>query len=504
MSKAKAFVAVDLGASGGKVSLGTFEGRSFTLRDVHRFPNGGISVWAKDLDGTVAEKTYWDDLALYANIVDGLRKAAAASDAPIVAMGIDTWGADAAVLNRHGESLGPVYCYRDHRLDTIREQLFEHVSARELFDRSGIPAQPWYLVNQLFWLFRNRPELKGVVRTVLPIPTLLQYYLCGSMAAEATWIAVQQLCKVGTAEYDDRLLAAAGIPRNILPPVVPPGTIVGELRPEIARDVGLPGLQVVAVKTHDTASAYTAAPVRDRSRSLIISSGTWSLVGKLVERPLVNDAAFEGHLANEGVVGDIRLLRNVMGTWPVQRLRDGWSQEDGQEIPWEDIVRMARSARPLQTVLDVDDPSLYNPADMEQALREQVRRTGQREPADRASLLRAVYEGLAIKVAQVNALLATATGTIHEVVHVVGGGARNPLLNQFIADATGLPVEAGPYEATCIGNILVQAAACGGVPSLADGQQIVAENLPTERFAPSREHDWSAAATKLAALQMGR
>ena len=489
MSKAMAFVAVDLGASGGKVSVGTFDNGTFSLHDVHRFSNGGISVWAHGPSGAI-EKTYWDDLALFAEIVEGLRKAGLASKAPIASIGIDTWGADAALLNRHGESLGPVYCYRDHRLDTIREELFERISARELFDLSGIPSQPWYLINQLFWLGKHRPEMLGVVDAVLPIASVFQYYLCGAKAAEQTFMAVQQLCTVGTASYNERLLQAAGIPKHILPEVVPPGTILGTLRPELVAATGLAGCKVVAVKTHDTASAYTAAPVSDRSKSLIISSGTWSLVGKLMDKPLVNQTAFAGLLANEGVEGDVRLLRNVMGTWPVQQLRDAWSKADGKELSWDEIVRLSGSAKPLATVIDMDDPALYNPADMETAIRAQIHRSGQQDPAGRGELVRAVYEGLAIKVAQINRLIEQATGTKHEVVHIVGGGARNALLNQFIADATGLPVQAGPYEATCIGNILVQAVACGAVESLPAAQRLVSDSLPTVKYAPSRQHDW--------------
>lgn len=486
---AAAFVAVDLGASGGKVSLAVFDGERFSLAEAHRFANGGVRVWAGGVGGQAVEKTYWDDLALIQNIVEGLRRAAAMSPAPVLSIGIDTWGADAGLLNRHGELLSPVHAYRDHRLDAMQAELFERISPRELFDRTGLPSQPWYLINQLHWLVKYRPEMLDLTDVVLPIPSLLEYYLCGAKRAEATWMVVQQLCRVGGSDYDDALLAAAGIPRRILPQVVPPGTTLGPLRAELAQETGLADAKVVAVKAHDTASAYTAAPVRDPARSLIVSSGTWSLVGKLLDEPMVNDTVFENRLANEGVAGDVRLLRNVMGTWPVQQLRDAWGRADGREIAWDALVALAESAPPHQVRVNVDDPALYNPPDMEAAIRRQIRQAGQAEPDGRAALLRAVYEGLAEAVAEANRLIESATGQAHEVVHVVGGGARNALLNQFIADAAHLPVEAGPYEATSIGNILVQAVAAGVADSIAQARQTVMQALPTQRFEPRGSAD---------------
>lgn len=498
--EAKAFVAVDLGASGGKVSVGVFGPDGFELHEAHRFYNGGLPTWAHGRDGEVVEQLFWDDLAICREMVEGLRKAKAVTDAPIVSVGVDIWAADAAMLNKHGESLGRVYCYRDHRLDDAREAVFAAVSERELFEITGIPSHPFYLLNQLSWLTRNRPEMIDLIDTVLPVGGLLQYHLCGSKTAEQTWMAVQQLTRAGTADYDDRLVAAAGVSRDVLPEVVAPGTVVGQLRPELAEETGLGPIDVVAVKTHDTASAFTAAPAGDRSKGLIISSGTWSLVGKIIDEPLVTEEAFAGRLANEGVRGDVRLLRNVMGTWPVQQLREAWAKADGAELAWDEIVAMAESAAPLATLIDVDDQAVFNPADMEQALRAQVERTGQAQPDGRAGLLRAVYEGLAIKVRQVNQLLESATGATHEVVHIVGGGARNALLNRFIADATGLPVSAGPYEATCIGNILVQAVAAGSFGSVDAARAAVDESLPAETVEPTGDGRWAEASEKLASM----
>ncbi|NQU76238.1 MAG: rhamnulokinase [Planctomycetes bacterium] len=484
--KSAAFVAVDLGASGGKLSLGIFEGRQFRIEEVHRFDNGGVTVWAHGAEGGAVEKNYWDDLALFSHIVEGLRRAGAATTAPILSIGVDTWGSDAALLNAHGESMGPIHCYRDHRLDTIREEhLFPKISPRELFDITGIPSQPWYMLNQLCWLSRYRPEMLDLAATVVPIGSLMQYYLCGSKAAEQSWTVVQQMTRAGEGQYDDRLLSAGGIPRRILPEVVVPGTVVGTIRRELAELTGLGSCKVVAVKMHDTASAFTAAPVDDVKNSLIVSSGTWSLVGKLTDEPLINDAAFEGRLSNEGVRGDVRLLRNVMGTWPVQQLRAEWARADGEEMSWAEIVRMAESAKPRLVRIDVDDEAIYNPPDMGAALCEQLRRTGQAVPTDRGELLRAVYEGLADKIAEVGEILERVTGRRHKAIHVVGGGARNAMLNQFIADAADMAVHAGPFEATSIGSILVQAVACGLFDSIDQARQVVLASIGIELYEPA-------------------
>ena len=426
-----------------------------------------------------------------------LRHAAAVTTAPVASIGIDTWGADAAMLDRHGELLGAVHCYRDHRLDDVGEAIAREISARELFDISGLRPQPWYLLNQLHWLSRHRSETLANVDTILPIGSLMQYYLCGATSAEQSWMAVQQLCSIGTTDYNDRLLAVAGVPERLLPPIVPPGTPIGTLRAELAEATGLGAADVLAVKMHDTASAYAAAPVDDPRTALVISSGTWSLVGKLLAEPVATNTVFANGLSNEGVRGDVRLLRNVMGTWPVQQLRRAWAHDDGEVLPWERIVEMASSAAPLATVIDVDDSALFNPPEMASAIREQIARTGQTDPPDRGALLRAVYEGLALKVAVVGRLLEGATGETHQVVHVVGGGARNALLNQFIADATGLPVRAGPYEATSIGVICVQAVAAGLFDTVADARRAVADALPTESYAPADTKAWAAAIDRL-------
>ena len=493
-SKAASFIAVDLGASGGKVSLGCFEGHSFELQEVHRFPNAGVSVWRQEADGPPVEQTYWNDLALYEHILDGLKKAAEAARAPIVSVGITTWGADAALLDADGEPLQRMYNYRDHRLDEIPARLAEVLSDQRIFELTGLRPQPWYLLNQLLWATRNRADLLPLVRTAVPVGGLFEFFLCGSKVAEQSWMAAQGLLDWRTGDYCDEILQATGIPRRILPKIVPPGTTLGNLHPPIAQRTGLAGCKVVAVNAHDTACAYTAAPAGDLNRSLIISSGTWSLVGKRLTDPIVTPEVLAAGLSNEGVRDDVRLLRNVMGTWPIQQLRAQWARADGHEMSWDEIVKLAEAAELLATLVDVDDPALFNPTDMHAAILTQLDRTGQSRPADRGPLLRAVYEGLAMKVAQVNRRLGEVTGTPQEVIHIVGGGSRNVLLNQFIADATNLPVHAGPIEATSIGNLLIQAQAGGAIDTLETGRRMIAFAIPQTHCKPAAHSPWTDAA----------
>ena len=503
--KAAAFIAIDLGASGGKVSVGLFEGHYFELHEVLRFPNAGVSVWVPSRDGPPFERTYWDELALYEHILDGLKKAAAAAREPVVSLGITTWGADAALLGINDEPVQRMYCYRDHRLDPIPALRAKLLPDERVFERTGLRPQPWYLLNQLLEV---APHLgdgpMGKVETVLPVGGLFEFFLCGSKVAEQSWMACQGLLDWRTGDYCDEILEAIHIPREILPKIVPPGTTLGTLHPPIAERTHLAGCTVVAVKAHDTACAFTAAPAADLRRALILSSGTWSLVGKRLAEPLIRPEVLAAGLSNEGVRGDVRLLRNVMGTWPIQQLRAQWAQADGREMSWDEIVQLGESAEPLATLLDVDDPALFNPPDMYAAILAQLARTHQPPPADRGALLRAVYEGLALKVAQVNRQLGEVTGTPQEVIHIVGGGSQNALLNQFIADATGLPVSAGPAEATSIGNLLVQAHAAGAIDTIETGRRMVAFTLPQKRYEPAADQPWAEALRRFDALTAGQ
>jgi len=288
-----------------------------------------------------------------------------------------------------------------------------------------------------------------------------------------------------------------------MPEIVAPGTVIGTLREGLASSIGLNPARLVAVASHDTASAFAAAPVSNPANALIVSSGTWSLVGKLVKRPVTTDDAMRANISNEGGIGNVRLLKNCMGTWLVQELRRGWRAEDGREMPWDECCRLAEKAPAFSALVDPDDPTFYNPASMQAAVTEYCRKTGQAPPADRGAMLRAIYESLALKYRMVGEAVSAASGKPNRVVHIVGGGSKNELLNQFAADATGLRVVAGPEEATAVGNAMVQAAAMGVIGQLSDSQDMIRAAFPIREYKPRETDTWEKAYEKFRTLIKG-
>lgn len=492
--------AADLGASGGKCFAATLSGRNFSMQEVHRFAHEGVSYFLPDRHGVETERTHWDDTFLYQNIITALRAYRREVADHLDSLAVDTWGADGQLLTPDGELLGRMYCYRDHRLDGMIDRLKARVDATRVYTLTGIHFQPFNLSNQLLWLVENRASLLQPGARFLPVPAVLNYYFCGNPAVDASWASVSQLMDAKSRTWSSELLAALGIPPDLLPPIVPPGTPLGELRAPLAAAVGINRAQVVATAAHDTACAFAAAPVEHTDEALIISSGTWSIVGKLVAEPITNAAALRGNLSNEGGFGNTRLLRNCMGTWLVQELRRQWAAHDGHEQPWDRLTALAREAPAFGALIDPDDTSFYNPPDMVQAIVAFCQRTGQRPPADRGAFLRTVYESLALKYRMVNALVSTVSGTTTRVVHVVGGGSRNVLLNQFTADALGLPVLAGPEEATAIGNFMGQALGLGAISNMAEAQAIIRASFPITRYEPDVSANWGPACKRFDAL----
>jgi len=496
----KRLFAVDLGASGGKCFVGTFGTNGLRMEEIHRFAHGGVSFFLPDRTGAVTERTYWDDVAIYHQIILGLQAFRRQFGERLDAIGIDTWGADGHVISADGDVLGRVHCYRDHRLDQMVAEVQARMDKRRIYEITGIHFQPFNVSNQLLWFVTRRRELLKASACYLPIPSLFNYYLGGCTAVDSTFASVTQLMDARRRQWSGPILRALGIPRRLLPEIVAPGTRIGALQAPLAASLGLHAADLIAVGSHDTASAFAAAPVKDAQHALIISSGTWSLVGRLVRKPITTDAALDANLSNEGGIGNTRLLKNCMGTWLVQELLRVWATTDGRRMAWDEVTRLAQAAAPFAALIDPDHASFYNPPDMEQAIRAFLTRTGQTAPADRGAILRCVYESLALKYRFVNAQIEAVTGTTTTVVHIVGGGSKNTLLNQFTADAVGVPVLAGPEEATAVGNLLVQAMGCGIIPDLAAGQPLIQAAFPIQTFKPGETAAWNAAAKRLRTL----
>lgn len=489
----KRLFAADLGASGGKCFVGSFDASGFRMEEVHRFAHEGVPFFLADARGQVSERTYWDDVHIYRQILQGLQAYRRLVGDRLDSVGIDTWGADGHFISADGEMLGKIHCYRDHRLDAMIPEVQACMDPRRIYEITGIHFHPFNVSNQLRWFVTRRRDLLQASVRYLPIPTVFNYYLGGCTAVDSTFASVTQLMDARRRQWSAPILKALGIPRRLLPEIVAPGARIGRLQAPLAEMLGLNAAEIVAVGAHDTASAFAAAPVKQAGRALIVSSGTWSLLGRLVRRPVTTDAARDANLSNEGGIGNTRLLKNCMGTWLVQELLRGWAIADGKRMEWDDVTALAQAAPPFAALIDPDDSSFYNPSDMEKAIRAFLAKTGQPAPADRGAILRCVYESLALKYRHVNRQIESVTNTTTEVVHIVGGGSRNALLNQFTANALGVRVLAGPEEATAIGNLMVQATGMGILPDLAAAQPLIRSAFPIREFKPGDVDLWNAA-----------
>lgn len=492
--------AADLGASGGKCFAGLFDNNRFALKEIHRFSHEGVSFYLPDKTGQVRERMYWDDIFIYRNIVDGLRAFRRDVADKLDSIGIDTWGADGHFMNEDGEMLGKIHCYRDHRLDNMVQAVKQRIDARRMYEITGVHFQPFNVSNQIYWFIKNRADLLRPGCFFLPIPSVFYYYLGGVKEVDSSWASVTQLMNARKKKWSAEILRALDIPLTIMPEIVEPGAVLGELTKELADATGLNRAILVATASHDTAGAFAAAPIADTGEALIISSGTWSLIGKLVPEPVTTDAALVAGLSNEGGVGNIRLLKNCMGTWIVQELRRVWRNADGREMEWGEITALAAAAKSFGSLIDPDDSGFYNPANMETAIAEFCRKTGQAVPADRGAFLRAVYESLALKYRTVYEQISAVSGKTSKVVHIVGGGSRNEMLNQFTANALGLPVLAGPEEATAVGNMMVQAQGLGIIGSMQDALPLIKQAFPIKQYKPADGTTWEKAYRRFQAV----
>lgn len=484
MSQTTSFLAIDLGASSGRVMLGRWDGRRFDLRELHRFPNGPISVMGR---------LHWDVLRLWQEVREGIARYATQHAEPPAGIGIDTWAVDYALLDRAGETLGDPYHYRDRRTEGMQDYVDGRVSPQRLYEKTGIQRLPINTLYQLASMRRADDPRLEVAETLLLIPDLLHYWMTGRVVAEYTNATTTQFYNARTHGWALDLLEELDLPARLLPPVVAPGTILGELLPEVREEAGLRGpVPVIATATHDTASAVAAVPGLDE-RSAYVSSGTWSLVGVETAQPILSERARELNFTNEGGVGGtIRFLKNVTGLWLLQECRRTW-QREGKTYTWPDLVALAEEAAPLRSAVDPDAPEFVNPGDMAAAIREYCRRSGQPEPESDGGVVRCCLESLALKYRWVLAALEELTNRRLDTIRIVGGGSQNRLLCQLTADACRRTVVAGPVEAAALGNVLVQAVASGRLPDIAAGRRAVAASEAQEVFEPRDSDDWDRA-----------
>lgn len=482
--------AADIGASGGKCFIGSFNNGSFSYQEIHRFSHESELYFIVDRNGNVTERMFWDDQVIYKNIIKGLLYHRREISDTLDTIGIDTWGSDGIFITPDGDLIGKVYCYRDHRLDSMIDAVKRKIDAIRIYEITGIHFHPFNISNQLLWFITNRKELLGPGCTFLPMPTLFYYYLGNVKQIDSSWASITQLMDAKERKWSVEILDKLGIPHEVMPKIVPPGTVVGELLQPLAATLGLNRAKLTTVGSHDTASAYAAAPVESPDEALIISSGTWSLVGKLIPEPITTLGAMTYNISNEGGIGNIRFLKNCMGTWIVQELRRIWKKSNDREMSWENITQLVKKAPQFTSFIDLDDTCFYNPHNMETEIMEYCRKTGQKTPGDRGTLLRVVYESLAMNYRTANEQISDVCGKESRVIHIVGGGCKNELLNQFTADATGLPVIAGPEEATAIGNIMVQAMGLGIIDSLDVAIPLIRQAVKIKDYKPRNTQIW--------------
>ncbi|WP_456844148.1 rhamnulokinase [Cellulomonas sp. P5_C6] len=464
-----AFAAVDLGASSGRVIVGTVADERVTLHEVNRFPNGPVRVGGS---------LHWDVLGLYRGILDGLRAASREAGA-LDGIGIDSWAVDYGLLDADGALLGTPFHYRDARTDGVPSTVFATIPAAELYARTGLQVQPFNTVFQL--VAAQGTAALAHARQLLLIPDLLGFWLTGERVAEVTNASTTGLLDATTRSWAPDLAERLGLDPGLLPPLRDAGVLLGRVRD----DVGLPGsVPVWTVGSHDTASAVVAVPASG-SDFAYISCGTWSLVGLELDRPVLTEESRAANFTNEaGVDGTVRYLRNVMGLWVLQESIRTWN-EAGLPADLPDLLAAAARVPALTTVVDIDGPAFLPPGDMPARVAAEAVRTGQTPPQSQAETVRCILDSLALAYRRAVRQAAALASRDVSVVHVVGGGVRNELLCQLTADATGLPVVAGPVEGAALGNVLVQARAAGVLSGgLGDLRSVGARGLDLRRYEP--------------------
>ena len=482
-------LAIDLGASSGRGILGSFDGEVLTLRETHRFLNEPIS-----LNG----RLYWDILRIFHEVKQAIAKTN--REEAISSIGIDTWGVDYALLDCAGRMLANPVHYRDVRTENTPARIAPVVSDKALYLATGIQKMNFNTVYQLCEDLAEDKTVKERAARMLNIPDLLNYFLTGEMKNEYTVLSTGAILDPMTRTYHKELLEKLGIPLSWFSEPIEPGTLVGKLTQDVQSEVGKTDAKVFAVASHDTASAVIAVPTKEED-FVFISSGTWSLMGTELKAPLVNDKTRELNFTNEGgILGTTRFLKNIMGLWLIQESRRQWKRE-GLDVSFAEMEAAASEATPFASLIDPDDPAFGTPGDMPGKIRAFCKKTGQTIPESMGAVVRCIYESLALKYRMTADAIEVLRGRKNQVIHVVGGGTKDTFLSQMTADACGIPVIAGPVEATAIGNLLVQLMALGLVKTLADARALVARSFETKTYIPSdARSDWDAAYKKFRLL----
>ncbi len=472
------FLAIDLGASSGRAIIGNIKNNSLELKEIHRFPNPII-----DVNG----RLHWDLLYLYQQIIESLKKAATL-DKKIISLGIDTWGVDFVCFGKDGEALRMPYSYRDLKTVGAPERFFTKIPKEEVYRKTGIQIMNFNSLFQLDTQLKENSSIYPVIDKILFMPDALSYLLTGEMVTEYTIASTSQMINPYSKEFDSTLLEAIQLTADQFAPLVYSGTKIGKISGSVERATGLRDLPVIAVAGHDTASAVLAVPA-EGEKFAYLSSGTWSLMGVETAEPVINEESYALNYTNEGGAdGSIRLLKNICGMWLVEQCKREWDKE--RPVNYEQIVKAATDAVPFQYFINPDSPCFASPSSMIEAIQAYCRQTGQPVPTTMGEIARCIYESLAFRYRQTLHNLQKLAGFEIEKLHIIGGGSKNSILNSFTANAIGIPVIAGPSEATAIGNILLQAKAAGLVNNKEAMRAIVRGSVELENFEPLEKELW--------------
>lgn len=473
-------LAYDFGASSGRAMLGSYDGKTINIEEIHRFSNDPVYLH---------DTLYWDILRLFHEMKTGLIEARKAGHSDIKSIGIDTWGVDFGLIDEKGRLLENPIHYRDKRTDGLMEEVWEKVGKKNLYDRTGTQFMQFNTIYQLYSIAKNRPELFERTDKLLFMPDLLSYFLTGNKVAEFSMASTTQMLNSKTGDWDYELLDKLGIPSGILEKVVDSATVIGRLTEQVCYETGLKPITVTAVAGHDTGSAMIAAPA-DTDLFAFLSSGTWSLLGSELSEPVVNDLTYKYEYSNEGGINrTARLIKNIMGLWIYQECRRQWNKE-GDPVSFDELEMSARKAKPFACLIDVDHQDFYHPGEMPERVVDYCRRTGQYVPQNRAEIVRCIMESLALKYRYVFDGLCKIVGSRIPKLHMVGGGCKNTMISQFTANALGTEVTAGPIEATAIGNIAAQLIALGEIKDLRQARAVIKSSFEIKSYFPQDKELW--------------
>lgn len=476
------YVACDLGAESGRVMLATLGNGKLTLEEIHRFPTGGMWV-----NGTYR----WDVLHFFEELKAGLRKIALSGVKP-VSLSADTWGVDYVLLKGDEPMLTAPFHYRDARTDAYPEKAFKTVSSEEIYRETGLQFMHFNTLYQLLEDLVRRPEIVGLADRMIPIGDYFNYLFSGKICAEVSFVSTTQLYNPKSRGWSKTLVDRFKIPARLLPEIVASGTVLGKLKDEVAKETRLEGVKVVATCTHDTGCAVAGVPGEGDDWAYL-SSGTWSLLGVELPEPVITEKALQYNVTNEvGYGHSIRFLKNLSGLWIVQESRRVWADE-GKEYGYDELTRMASEAAPLKSLINPTDSRFARAGEMTRKIADFCRETGQPVPSTPGEFVRCGLESLALLYRRTLSRMEELTGRTFRRLHIVGGGSKNALLNQFAANACGVRVLAGPVEATAIGNVLIQAIAMGDLKDLAAARRVIRDSFVLQEFSPQDVARWKTA-----------